>query len=131
MIWTAHCRCGGVRLRCEGEPLRVSVCHCLACQQRSGSAFSAQARFPSNLVQVEGITRSWVRTADSGNIVTYSFCPECGSTVAYRLEREPGVTAVPLGNFIEADFPAPQHSFWERRKRHWVEIVGDAIEHVR
>jgi hypothetical protein len=43
---TASCRCGALRAICEGEPVQVSVCHCLECQRRSGSAFAAQARRP-------------------------------------------------------------------------------------
>jgi len=33
----ATCSCGRLRLTAEGEPVRVSVCHCLGCQRRSGS----------------------------------------------------------------------------------------------
>ena len=40
----ASCSCGQLHLTCEGEPVRISVCHCLACQQRTGSAFGVQAR---------------------------------------------------------------------------------------
>ena len=31
---TATCRCGQLQVTCEGEPVRVSVCHCLDCQRR-------------------------------------------------------------------------------------------------
>ncbi|MFN2470768.1 MAG: aldehyde-activating protein, partial [Gaiellaceae bacterium] len=33
----AACSCGQLRLTVEGEPVRVSICHCLACQRRTGS----------------------------------------------------------------------------------------------
>ena len=36
----ASCSCGRIRLRCKGEPVRISVCHCLECQKRTGSAFN-------------------------------------------------------------------------------------------
>ena len=42
---TATCRCGQLRAECQGEPVRVSVCHCLDCQKRTGSVFAAQARW--------------------------------------------------------------------------------------
>jgi hypothetical protein len=29
--------CGQLGVTCEGEPVRISMCHCLACQQRSRS----------------------------------------------------------------------------------------------
>lgn len=128
-VRTATCRCGQLRAVCRGEPVRVSVCHCLACQKRTGSAFAAQARWPDEHVSVEGRFKTWVRIADSGHKATYRFCPECGSTVAYVIEGWPGVTAVPLGAFADPDFPAPRHSVYEDRKHAWVELVGADIAH--
>ena len=47
LVSTRHaaCSCGQLRLTVEGEPVRVSICHCLACQRRTGSVFGVQARF--------------------------------------------------------------------------------------
>ncbi|MDP3460509.1 MAG: GFA family protein [Hyphomonas sp.] len=122
---TATCRCGQLKATCRGEPVRVSVCHCLACQQRSGSAFAAQARWPSDDVEVTGEANVWERTADSGHRVTYRFCPTCGSTLVYEIEGWPGVTAIPLGAFAGTPMPAPAFSVYEDRKHHWVDITGD------
>ncbi|MFL6732423.1 MAG: GFA family protein, partial [Sphingomicrobium sp.] len=72
---TASCRCGQLTATVEGEPVRISVCHCLACQKRTGSAFSAQARWPTECLEVEGRSKQWTRTADSGQQTTYNFCP--------------------------------------------------------
>lgn len=124
VVRTATCRCGQLSVTCTGEPVRVSVCHCFACQQRSGSAFATQARWPDEQIVIEGEVKIWARTADSGHEVTYSFCPDCGSTMAYEIEGWPGVTAVPVGNFSDLDFPAPKFSVYEDRKHAWVEILG-------
>ena len=125
----ASCRCGQLIARCEGEPVRISVCHCLACQRRSGSPFAEQARFPADKVSVSGESRQWVRLADSGNAVTYHFCPECGSTVWYQGGPMPEAVAVPVGAFADPDFPPPRFSVWEARKHSWVAIPGEGIEH--
>jgi hypothetical protein len=121
----ATCRCGQLKASCEGEPVRVSVCHCLECQKRSGSAFAAQARWADEDITVTGEAKVWERVADSGHRVTYRFCPDCGSTVTYQIEGWPGVTAVPLGAFADPDFPAPKFSVYEDRKHAWVDILGD------
>jgi Glutathione-dependent formaldehyde-activating enzyme len=63
---TAECACGQLRAEADGEPIRVSVCHCLACQRRTGSAFGAQARFARDRVRVSGEAREFVRFADPG-----------------------------------------------------------------
>jgi hypothetical protein len=39
---TAQCSCGQLRVQMRGEPVRVSMCHCLACQRRTGSTYGAQ-----------------------------------------------------------------------------------------
>jgi hypothetical protein len=121
----ATCRCGQLKASCEGEPVRVSVCHCLECQKRSGSAFAAQARWADDDITVTGEAKVWERVADSGHRVTYRFCPDCGSTVTYQIEGWPGVTAVPLGAFADPAFPAPKFSVYEDRKHAWVDVLGD------
>lgn len=125
----AGCRCGQLRVCCEGEPVRVSVCHCLECQKRTGSAFAVQARWPDDQVRVTGRAKVWTRVADSGHRVEYRFCPDCGSTVAYVIEGWPGVTAVPVGAFADPDFPRPVFSVHEHRKHPWVAVLGQAVEH--
>lgn len=125
---TATCRCGALRAICEGKPVRVSVCHCLDCQKRTGSAFAAQARWPDDNVTVEGVSATWERIADSGHCATYHFCPTCGSTVAYVIEGWPGVTAIPLGAFADPAFPAPRFSVYQHRRHSWVELIGDDIK---
>ena len=121
----ASCRCGQLRLRAQGEPMRVSVCHCLDCQRRSGSVFATQARFPAAQVEITGDTREWSRRGDEGTTSVFSFCPECGSDVFYRTMEDPGVVAVPVGAFADPAFPPPVYSVYETRKHAWVTISGD------
>ena len=42
---TAACVCGQLSIEVRGEPRGVGVCHCLACQRRTGSVFAALASF--------------------------------------------------------------------------------------
>jgi len=106
----------------NGEPIRVSVCHCFACQKRTGSIFGAQARFAREQVSVQGASKQYTRTADSGNKLIFSFCPECGSTVHYYLEHIADVIAIPVGAFADADFPPPAFSVYESRRHRWADI---------
>lgn len=125
----ASCRCGQLRATCTGEPVRVSVCHCLDCQRRSGSAFAAQARWPAAAVRVEGDRRTWTPIGDGGGAATFSFCPDCGSTVCYTAAFMPDHIAVAIGAFADPHFPGPTVSVYETRKHAWVAIEGDAVEH--
>lgn len=125
----ATCRCRKLQARCKGEPVRISVCHCLECQKRTGSAFAVQARWPEGQVEVTGESREWSRVGDSGGRGTFRFCPDCGSTVVYVNEGMPGLIAVPVGAFADPRFPTPEYSIYEKRRHSWVEICGDDIEH--
>lgn len=123
----ASCSCGSLTATCSGSPIRTLVCHCLACQRRSGSAFATQVLFDVASVRIEGVSRAWVRTADSGRHVAYRFCPECGSDIAYRTELEPSLLALPLGAFDDPYFARPDMSFDERRRHEWA--ISDAPAH--
>ena len=122
---SASCSCGQLAVTTSGEPVRISVCHCLACQQRTGSVFGAQARFPKKDVSIKGKSSQYVRTADSGRKITFNFCPQCGSTVHYSLEGLEDFVAVPVGAFADPGFPQPRFSVYEERKHGWVLLPED------
>ena len=130
---TASCRCGQLKATVTGEPVRVSVCHCLNCKKRSGSAFAVQARWPKDDMAIEGRSKTFVIVADSGNRATFHFCPECGSDVFYTIDGKfddkfDDLIAIPLGAFDDPFFLRPSFSVWESRKHDWLEITGD-VEH--
>jgi hypothetical protein len=124
----ASCSCGQLRLTAEGEPVRISVCHCLACQRRTGSAFGFQARFPTERVRVEGASSEYIRLSDAGETWSFHFCPECGATVFYTGASQPGLVAVPAGAFADPAFPPPTVSVWESRKHSWFDL-REPIDH--
>jgi Glutathione-dependent formaldehyde-activating enzyme len=70
------------------------MCHCLECQRRTGAVISNQARFRREQVTFAGKATAWMRTAESGNALTFHFCPTCGSTVYWEGEGFPGYVAV-------------------------------------
>ena len=124
----APCSCGHRTVEVDGDPVRVSICHCLACQRRTGSAFGVQARFAADKVRVDGRYSTWVRISDDGDERTSNFCPDCGSTVFYTVDGLPGV-AVPVGAFADPSFPPPIRSIYESRQHAWVSLPGE-IEHL-
>jgi hypothetical protein len=127
---SASCRCGQLKATVTGEPVRVSVCHCLDCKKRSGSSFAVQARWAAEQVQVNGRSKDWVKIGDSGNRATFTFCPDCGSDIQYRVEGELShLIAIPLGAFDDPFFGTLAYSVFEGRKHDWVEISGDDVEH--
>ncbi len=122
----AACCCGQLSARVVGHPVRVSICHCLACQRRTGSVFGQQARFRREEVTVAGRSTEYVRVGDEGTRARFHFCPDCGSTVFYEPEALPDFIAIPVGAFADPTFPAPTVSVYEDRMHAWVVPPPDA-----
>jgi hypothetical protein len=123
----ASCSCGQLRALVSGEPVRVSICHCYACQHRSGSAFGYQARFARERVELSGVSTEYVRHSDEdGERRSFHFCPHCGATVWYITGDSDELIAIPVGGFADCEFPPPQISVWEERRHAWVSVPDGA-----
>jgi hypothetical protein len=122
----ASCSCGQLIAEASGEPIRVSVCHCLACQRRTGSVFGAQARFARAAVKTAGIGTEYTRVGVEGTKITFTFCSTCGATVFYTMAGQEDIVAVPVGAFADPSFPAPSRSVYEARKHSWVQVPPNA-----
>jgi hypothetical protein len=118
----ASCSCGQLSIEVQGEPRGVGVCHCLACQQRTGSVFAALAAFAAPYT-VTGNATQYVRTGDQGARFRFRFCPACGSTVFHTEEGYEGRSvSVAVGAFADPSFPAPQVSVYDSRRHPWVRL---------
>ena len=102
------------------------MCHCLACQRRTGSTYGAQARFATEDVEISGRSTQYVRTGDEGTKIQFHFCPDCGATVWYRMGDDDSMRAVPVGAFADPTFPPPVFSVYEERRHPWVSVPEGA-----
>src|SRR5215210_2935738 len=127
----ASCSCAQLQAEVRGDPTHVSVCHCYACQRRTGSVFSAQASFPRESVSIRGNGTEFVRVGDEGGRFRFTFCPGCGSTVFYVEEGDEQQIAIPVGAFADSHFPVPTISVYEERRHSWVSHPDDVVEHWR
>ncbi|MEQ8935659.1 MAG: GFA family protein [Amphiplicatus sp.] len=118
---TASCACGQLNIEVEGETLGAGVCHCLACQKRTGSVFAALAGFAAPY-KVTGEAREHVRAGDQGSRARFRFCPVCGTNVFHTQEGNDGFVLVAVGCFADPDFPPPEDSLYESRKHRWVRM---------
>jgi hypothetical protein len=120
----AECSCGALSVETDADPVRISACHCHACQRRTGSVFGVVARFPRAGARIAGPSTTWARTGDSGGTATFHFCPTCGATVYYEIAGIPDVIAIPVGGFADATFPGPTIAVYEERQHPWVTLAG-------
>jgi hypothetical protein len=139
----AACHCGQLRLQVIGEPLAVSICNCLACQRRTGSAFGMQAGFKKEQVEVNGRFHDYARISDEADQKehVFHFCPDCGSQVFYTEPTDPDLVVVSVGSFADPSFPQPTESGYDSRRHPWVglpesvqrfapELWWDAARHL-
>jgi hypothetical protein len=119
MTRIARCCCGALRAEATGEPSRLTVCHCIECQRRTGSAFGVGAYFPKDQVRTEGPSKIYVRGSDSGRKVELHFCPDCGTSVFWHTEFLPDHVGIAFGTFADP-LPWPTASVWEATRHPWV-----------
>ena len=125
----ASCSCGQLQAEIRGDPIRVTVCHCYACQLRTGSVFSAQASFPRESVTIRGNGTQFVRVGDEGGRFKFTFCPKCASTVFNVEEGDEREIAIPVGGLADSRFPPPTVSVYEERRHSWVSLPDDIEMH--
>ncbi|MGE0802111.1 MAG: GFA family protein [Lautropia sp.] len=134
---SGQCVCGSVRYVCIGEPERVTICHCLWCQRRTGTAFGAEVVFQEQYVTFSGLTpASYRHTSDeSGRWLEIYFCPRCGSNLGFTLQAVPGVRTVPAGALDEPAFLNAKHikfrHVFARSRREWGEHTPDVEVHEK
>jgi hypothetical protein len=129
--WTGGCVCGSIRYACAGEPDRVTVCHCLWCQRRTGSAFGVEAVFRDDQVRFSGAEPASYRhvSDESGRWLEVHFCPRCGSNLGFTLQAAPGMRTVPAGTLDDPAALSPKRTkfrhVFARSRRDWGELASE------
>lgn len=127
MSRTARCSCGQLQISLHGEFRGAGLCHCLACQQRTGSAFAFLAGFAPPY-EVTGDATEFTRIGDAGASFRFRFCPRCGSTVFHTEDglEDRGIS-VAVGCFADPSFPAPEVSVYDCRRHAWVALPANVV----
>ncbi len=123
---TAMCHCGQLKAIATGEPGNVYVCHCRACQRRTGSVIHNGSRWEKIQVRIEGEHKVYARLADSGFAIRWHFCPHCGSSVFWEGDRNLAIYGIAIGCFADPNFPAPTSSGWEESMHSWLGLPEGA-----
>jgi hypothetical protein len=127
---TGKCLCGQVRYSVGGEALMTAVCHCRNCQRQAGSAFSVIMAVPTDAFTIDGETRTYIDTADSGTIVHRTFCPRCGSPLISVLPDAPQITYIKAGTLDDVGGLDPQIEIWCKSAQPWLDAGGRRLRFV-
>ena len=125
---TAECHCGELKVIASGEPERVYICHCKACQRRTGTAFHLGSSWQTDQVRVEGEYKTYERGTAAGTLIRFHFCPHCGSNIFWDADRIPGKYGIAAGSFADSTLPPPTSAVYEESMHPWVELPT-VVEH--
>ena len=118
MAFTGGCLCGAVRY--EGQTqMGGGHCHCNDCRRTSGSGHGSHMIVPEDAFHVTGEVRFYDAPADSGNIVSRGFCPNCGSAIFSRNSGMPGMVFVRASSLDDPEVFQPQMVVYTARAPSW------------
>ena len=117
------CLCGAVRYEYAGEPDDASYCHCDDCRRATGGSYTVGVLVRAALLRiVSGKVKGYTTTGDSGLEITREFCPECGSPLFTRAERDPGRVWLKAGCLDEPERIQPSYQTWTQCAVPWAHI---------
>ena len=124
------CQCGHIRYELSDAPLGLAVCHCKACQRRTGALAGSGAAFAKAQVRIEGPRKVFERDGQAGRKVRFHFCPDCGTSLYWDADVRPDLYIVAVGAFADPDFPPPSVSVFEESKHSWTQLP-DGMTHFQ
>lgn len=118
MTINGGCLCGQVRYNCSEEN-GGGHCHCNDCRKTSGTGHGSHMIVPEAAFTVTGTLKFFDKPADSGNMVSRGFCPECGSAVYSTNSGMPGLVFVRASSLDDPEFFKPQMVVYTNRAASW------------
>lgn len=129
------CVCKKIRYRLDTAPLRMTICHCTWCQQRSGSAFGVELVFEKDQIHFDTELPTVYRhiSDESGRWLDQHFCSTCGTGIGLTLEAVPSIRSISVGSLDNQNWPRLQqldrrHVFM-RSARPWSIIPADVEQY--
>mgnify|MGYP001164751206 CR=1 FL=1 len=127
MAYTGRCACGQVTLAIAADaPVTTRQCWCRQCQQIAAGGPTHNAVFRTEDVAVTGSLASSMWTAASGNTLTFSFCPACGTQVYGQSSARMHLKTVRFGALDEPHGLRPEMAIWTGDAPDWA-VIDPAI----
>ena len=123
--FSGGCLCGAVTYQAEGAPVACVHCQCVDCRKTSGTGHGSHMAIPEPAVRISGEIRTYDRPADSGNVVSRSFCPECGSAVFSTNDSMPGLIFLRASSLDDPEVFSPQMVVYTASAASWDLVDAD------
>lgn len=116
-----HCLCGAVSFETRGAPRFISNCHCESCRRAASAPSVTWAGFQDDQVTMSGDPLT--AFASSAGVERF-FCGKCGSPLAFRGEKWPGETHIPVCAFNAPEELAPASDHFAEEMLPWAALLG-------
>lgn len=119
MVLTGSCLCEKVHFESNDKPIAAGHCHCVDCRKTSSTGHATNIALPAGGLTVSGEIKSYARPADSGNIVTRHFCPDCGSPIYSTNSGMDGMVFLRASALDDPEAITPSLSVYTSRAPSW------------
>jgi len=129
---SGNCHCGKINYSAEIDPTKVILCHCKDCQIMSGAANRGIVIAIDGSFKMTGEIKDYIKTsADSGNLRTQAFCPNCGthiysSSVGAVPQNATRIYNIRLGTISQCNELKPNAEIWCNSRQSWLKAVDGA-----
>lgn len=117
--FSGSCLCGNVTYTSDVTPAIVAHCHCVDCRKSSGTGHCTHTVIPAAALHVKGEVKFYDHPADSGNIVSRGFCPNCGCAVFSKNSAMPEMAFPRASSLDDPEVLAPQMVVYASRAPSW------------
>ena len=118
-----------MRYRLTAQPMIVHCCHCLNCQQQTGSAFAVNLVIETARVELlSGEPHGVDVPREGGDVQTIFRCPSCQVAV-FSQYTSPAFRYVRAGTLDDPGAVEPDVHIFTRSKRAWVGLPAGAREY--
>ena len=120
------CSCGAVRYRLTSAPMFVNCCHCLDCQNQTGSAFAINALIETDridLLQAEPVAIDMPSPSGRGHAIHR--CPRCQVALWSNYGRRTYLRFVRVATLDQPQAIKPDAHIFTRSKVPWVRLPDD------
>ncbi len=121
-MYYGQCACGAVTAEISGKPVAVRQCWCRECQQVAAGGPTNNAMFRTEDVRLSGELATHSYVAASGNTLTQSFCPACGTPVMAQSSARPQFRTIRLGFLEPGHGLSPSMAIWTAEAPLWARI---------
>lgn len=120
---TGHCLCGRIGFTFEPDAIRWSGhCYCESCRRATASAVTTFVGLSESGFRW---TKGKVRTYESSPHVVRSFCPDCGTQLAFQSEKWPGEVHVYAATLCDSTWLQPEAIYHADERLPWIDVKGD------